>query len=469
MLLLGVYTNAQDAFQNSGNLQIHTGASLAGSGNFTNVSSGALVNNGTLYVKGNLSNSQSSMTVGTGTLQLNGSSAQAVSGSQTFKTNNLVTNNAAGITLNNNLSVTAVHTFTAGLIATSVTPNYLIYEAGSSYTGDNDAKHVNGWVRKSGTTNFTFPVGDATYERTINVNTLSALSTFNAKYAVTTPNTGNVTSPVAVVDPNEYWTVDKVSGGDAQITMNWDNSKVAFPVYILSEIRVAHYTGGTSWTSEGGSASGDVTTTGTITSGTITTYSPFTFGSISTSLPLNFLNIMAQRKQGNTLVQWKTAQELNVDHFEVERSNKNSTTFNKIGSVPANNTSVVNEYEYTDMLPLEGTAFYRIRSVDKDGKTKYSATVAVSDNSSRNGSFYVLNNPAYQSIYLSTPASYKGVYDYELLGNAGQLVQKGKIHTEFNNIAAIPLTGNMLPGVYILSVHNEMYRYTQQVAVSNHR
>ncbi|MBK8495520.1 MAG: hypothetical protein IPL50_11185 [Chitinophagaceae bacterium] len=66
------------------------------------------------------------MQAGTGTLYLNGTAAQIVSGSQVFKTYGLITNNAAGIILNNNLSAAGVHTFTAGLITTSATPNYMI-------------------------------------------------------------------------------------------------------------------------------------------------------------------------------------------------------------------------------------------------------------------------------------------------------------------------------------------------------
>lgn len=56
-----------------------------------------------------------------GLLYLNGTSAQAVGGTQTFETYNLNTDNTAGITLNNNLSVNGVHTFANGLIATSAT------------------------------------------------------------------------------------------------------------------------------------------------------------------------------------------------------------------------------------------------------------------------------------------------------------------------------------------------------------
>jgi len=151
-----------------------------------------------------------------------------VSGSQKFKTYNLETNNSSGITLNNDLSVTGSHTFTAGIITTSATPNYLIYEAGSSYSGSSDTKHVNGWVKKLGSTSFTFPVGNANYQRAISLN-ISSSSEFNVRYYLVNPTTTPVNVPLVDVDPNEYWMLNQVSGGAATVGLNWDNTRVAFP------------------------------------------------------------------------------------------------------------------------------------------------------------------------------------------------------------------------------------------------
>ncbi|MDX2048501.1 MAG: hypothetical protein SFU87_17070, partial [Chitinophagaceae bacterium] len=111
MILSCSYAGAQQAFTNSGNFQIHTGASVAGFGDFTNTSAASLLNNGNFYLKRTVTNSQASMTTGTGTLYLNGTAAQSVAGTQPFKTYNLVTDNTSGITLNNDLTVAAVHTF----------------------------------------------------------------------------------------------------------------------------------------------------------------------------------------------------------------------------------------------------------------------------------------------------------------------------------------------------------------------
>src|SRR5438045_9777652 len=105
-LLLSEFAIAQTAVTNTGILKISAGSTFYAGGNFTNNSSSSLTNNGDLYVKGNVLNDQASMSVGSGALHLNGSSAQTVSGTQTFNTFDLETNNSSGIPLNNDLSVT---------------------------------------------------------------------------------------------------------------------------------------------------------------------------------------------------------------------------------------------------------------------------------------------------------------------------------------------------------------------------
>ncbi|MBK8495515.1 MAG: hypothetical protein IPL50_11160 [Chitinophagaceae bacterium] len=144
---------------NKGILQINTDASIIVFTHFNNTATGQLENNGNFYIKGNIANDQPAMNAGAGTLFVNGSTTQTFTGSNTFKTFNFVSNNPTGILLNNDLSVGGTHNFISGLITTSATPNYMIYEAGSSYTGSSDSRHVVGWVKKTGSTDFAFPRG----------------------------------------------------------------------------------------------------------------------------------------------------------------------------------------------------------------------------------------------------------------------------------------------------------------------
>jgi hypothetical protein len=457
--------NAQVDLQNTGTLYV-TGVSdiFYINGNFTNTSAASLTNNGNLYIKGNLTNDQSSMSVGTGTLYLNGTSSQTVGGVQAFKTYNLNTDNTAGITLNSNLSVSGVHTFTNGLIASSVTPNYLIYEAGSSHTGSTDSRHVTGWVKKNGNTNFSFPVGDATYLRPAAVLTLSATSEINCHYYTPTSNVFSLTAPLVQVNANEYWQIDEISGGSGQVTLYWDNSKVPFDNVLVNDIRVGLYIGG-SWRSGGGSAAGNVTTTGYVTSFIGSSFSaPMTFGYGSdVLLPLKLIRFTAERRTGTSYLHWVTDNEKGTDRFDIQRS-YDGITFITIGHTAARNTSVREQYNYEDHSALQGIAYYRIKPVDTDGKFSYTKTVAVTENQFSNNSFLVLN-PARSVITVFNKSGYDGLFDYRLFNAGGQLVLKGSVNMAINGSAVLPLPQQSAAGIYVLDLSNSRTRFLQKILV----
>jgi hypothetical protein len=463
LILLYKITIAQTAAVNTGTL-FFTGSGdifYAGS-DFTNSSTALLTNNGSLYVRGNLINNQSLMAVGTGTLYLNGTLAQSVSGTQSFKTYHLNTNNTAGITLNNNLSISGAHTFANGLIVTSATPNYLIYEAGSSYSGAADVRHVNGWVKKNGNTNFTFPVGDGNYLRTAGVTNLSAISEINCHYYTPTANIYNLTAPLVQVNPREYWQIDKISGGTAEIALNWDNSKVTFDNVILTDIRVAHYTG-SSWQSAGGTASGNTLTTGNITSGAVNTFSPFTFGYETFPLPLTLISFTGERKTGASYLKWITGNEQGVDHFEIQRS-YDGLTFVTIGHIAARNTSRQEQYNYEDRSPLQGIAYYRIKSVDTDNKFSYTKIVAVTENQFSNNSFLVMN-PARSIITVFNKSGYYGQFDYRLFNAGGQLVLRGNVNMPLNGSAVLPVPSQSA-GMYVLELSNNRTQFRLKILIA---
>ena len=455
-ILSWIYVNAQNAFTNTGNFQIHTGSSITGFGNFTNTSAGSMINNGSFYVKGNISNDQSSMTVGTGTLYLNGSSAQTEAGTQKFKTYNLETNNPAGIILNNDLSISGVHTFSAGMITTSSAPNYLIYESGSSYTGDADNKHVYGWVKKIGTSNFIFPVGNGTVERTIALNNLSANSEFNVKYAAPTPNTSQMQLPLLSIDPNEYWIVNEITGGSALVTMNWDNSKVTFPNWLISGISSTGYDG-SNWMDAGGTASGNVSTTGTITSGTVSAFNLFSFGSKATPVPLTLISFNAKRISDYTQITWTTVDEHNVDHFKVERSDDN-LHFYSIDQLPARNSGNVETYISKDYNPINHIAYYRLRSIDIDNNFRFSKIVSVKDD--KNGRLILLTNPVKDKLTLVSGNNLKGEFSYRINSADGQLLQQGSLIVENARQEEIILKKTIQPGAYFLRIANDSQTFS---------
>jgi hypothetical protein len=462
LILLCGSLNAQQSFMNKGNLQIHTGASVSGFGNFSNTSTAVLINNGNLYVKGNITNDQASMATGAGTLYLNGSASQSVAGSQVLKTYHLNSNNSAGIVLNNNLSVAGIHTFANGLIATSASPNFLIYEAGSSYTGSTDTRHVTGWVKKIGNTDFSFPVGDASYLRAAALQNFSASSEFNCHYYTPAQNLSGLTIPIRLVKANEYWQINKISGGTARVALNWDHSKVAMDNVLMADIVTGYYSAGT-WHDDGGTASGNVLTTGNITSNIIASFGPFTFAYKTFPVPLTLISFTAERRQGTSYLHWVTDNEQNVSHFDIQRS-YDVGNYSTIGNIPARNRGSQEQYYIEDHSPLKGYAWYRIRSVDLDGKFSYTKIAVVSEMDSPANSFLVLN-PVQNAITIFNKTGNAGSFNYSLFNQAGQLILKGNINMTSNGEAVLPLPSQVASGIYILEINDDVTRFRQKLLV----
>ncbi len=99
---------------------------------------------------------------------------------------------------------------------------------------------------------------------------------------------------------------------------------------------------------------------------------------VSDALPVKLSAFTGKLINGNGVLNWSTAGELNSSYFGIERST-DGMQFNSIGTVrAAGNASFTNNYTYTDYNVVKLGApnlYYRLKPVDKDGKFTYSNTV----------------------------------------------------------------------------------------------
>lgn len=99
-----------------------------------------------------------------------------------------------------------------------------------------------------------------------------------------------------------------------------------------------------------------------------------------TVLPITLLNFTATALDKLNQLNWQTAQENNSAYFDVERST-DGQHFTSLGTVGAKgNSSIVQTYSYSDVQPLQGITYYRLKMVDKDGNFKYSTIKSLSRN-----------------------------------------------------------------------------------------
>lgn len=111
----------------------------------------------------------------------------------------------------------------------------------------------------------------------------------------------------------------------------------------------------------------------------VTDFSEFWIHTGTSALPLQFLSFTAQKCNHNQVcLNWKTENEQNVSHFEIEKSTDGSK-FYRIGSEPAHN-QLQNLYSFKDNenTGTDTKVYYRIRQVDKDGRATYSSILVIS-------------------------------------------------------------------------------------------
>jgi hypothetical protein len=96
-------------------------------------------------------------------------------------------------------------------------------------------------------------------------------------------------------------------------------------------------------------------------------------------LPLQLVGFTGNRVGANDLLSWKSVDEINFSHFDVEYS-ATGLAFNKIGEVAAQGMpgSGVNQtYNFTHS-DVSGVAYYRLKIVDANGNFVYSNIVKTS-------------------------------------------------------------------------------------------
>ncbi|MDE1190637.1 MAG: T9SS type A sorting domain-containing protein [Arachidicoccus sp.] len=121
----------------------------------------------------------------------------------------------------------------------------------------------------------------------------------------------------------------------------------------------------------------------------ITSANNFVVGSVT---PLHLLSFIAQINRDKITLLWKTENEINTSHFDIERS-ADGTSFESIGNVSASNTAGGHSYNFDDSHPLNGISYYRLNEVDIDGKSILSQIVQVNTITQTNG-ITISPNPA---------------------------------------------------------------------------
>ncbi len=135
-------------------------------------------------------------------------------------------------------------------------------------------------------------------------------------------------------------------------------------------------------------------------------------------LPSDILSFSGTKhSNGSSLLQWSTNNETNLQHFAIEKS-KDGNRFDEIAQVVATNQKQGAKYIYTDLQNTNSNAYYRLKSVDKDGKASYSQVIVVQKTAVNGLDIVVSPNPATHFLTLSTKENivFKNLSFYNAVG-----------------------------------------------------
>ncbi len=141
--------------------------------------------------------------------------------------------------------------------------------------------------------------------------------------------------------------------------------------------------------------------------------------SVSNPLPVQLLSFTGQLSGVNTLLQWSTTQQINSDRFELERS-LNGSSFIKITSIAASgNSSITNNYSYSDPFEFGAPVYYRLKMIDKNGKFNYSQIIVIQRGVIKNELITVFPNPAKGSVNVRILSNVTGNTDLTIMNANG--------------------------------------------------
>ena len=183
-------------------------------------------------------------------------------------------------------------------------------------------------------------------------------------------------------------------------------------------------------------------------------------------LPVTFTSITAVRKNNDAEIKWNVATESNLLAYELQRS-ADGLNFKTIATVsPKGNNGSAQNYVQTDNNTLSGNNFYRVKSVDVDGKQTFSKVVLVTMNKA-NPSVKVFPNPIKDyRIVLQLSDLDRGIYNLQLIHMNGRKVAERQIEYPGGiGLFEMRIDKNLSKGLYMLRISGTKETFNQPVLI----
>ncbi|HNP55125.1 MAG TPA: hypothetical protein PKK69_10910, partial [Ferruginibacter sp.] len=180
-------------------------------------------------------------------------------------------------------------------------------------------------------------------------------------------------------------------------------------------------------------------------------------------LPVSWVKVQANRESNQQIeIRWQVANEQSVAAYRVFRS-EDGNRFQPIGTVEAStSTAAMKEYHYRDTDQSGQSFFYRIQSVDLDGKTSFSEIVSVSGKKLASGYRLIQNMVQNQSLSIEAMQQAAGKISIDLFQFNGQKLASysESLNGQMQEMIYMNLPASLANGKYFVRItdsQNKVY------------
>lgn len=190
-------------------------------------------------------------------------------------------------------------------------------------------------------------------------------------------------------------------------------------------------------------------------------FSEFGVAAPLSALPIELIDISAVGVEDHINVVWNVASEMNLSHYELERS-EDGIDFEQIATLDAQgNTTNALSYQYDD-YDVRGFQhyYYQVRSVDLDGSYEYTPVVVASIGGYGEGfnenAVSLYPNPTNSNTAVAIHADQQLKISMTVMSASGQLVHKKQLLINSGNTIVNLASNNWANGVYLVQLRDEL-------------
>jgi hypothetical protein len=166
------------------------------------------------------------------------------------------------------------------------------------------------------------------------------------------------------------------------------------------------------------------------------------------AVPVTIEYFKGSKQTSGNLLDWKVACYNSPTATMVIERSRDARKFDPINSITETATRCLQPFSFVDAAPLSGINYYRLKTVDADGKETYSTIVALLNKTKGFEIVSLMPNPVKETAILSTTSAIKTTMQVVVSDLAGRQLTKQSV-TLIAGSNQVPLKlGHLSAGTY---------------------